>query len=105
MSNARCKTASSWVWSARINQKRSSALARYAQEPMFDDEIRAEVIKDIRRMYAGCASNWRCMTSPCFTACPRRSLINEAPFIDWRVRAQIAAAVRVAAAGTRLVCW
>ena len=28
------------------------------------------------------------MTSPCFTDCPTPLLINEAPFIDWRVRAK-----------------
>jgi hypothetical protein len=46
------------------------ALARYAQEPMFEDEIRAAVVDDIRRLYAD-----------------TREQLALYDFIDWRVRA------------------
>ena len=64
------------------------ALARYALEPMFDDEIRAEVIKDIRRMYVGLREQLALYDFTVFHGLPTPLLINEAPFIDWRVRAQ-----------------
>ena len=86
--NARCKTASSWVLICAYQQEAQSALARYAQEPMFDDEIRAEVIKDIRRMYVGLREQLALYDFTVFHGLPTPLLINEAPFIDWRVRAQ-----------------
>jgi hypothetical protein len=61
------------------------ALARYALEPMFDDEIRAEVIKDIRRMYMGLREQLALYDFTVFHGLPTPLLINEAPFIDWRV--------------------
>jgi hypothetical protein len=69
-------------------QEAQSALARYAQEPMFDDEIRAEVIKDIRRMYMGLREQLALYDFTVFHGLPTPLLINESPFIDWRVRAQ-----------------
>ena len=88
MCNARCKTSWSWVWSAAYQQEAQSALARYALEPMFDDEIRAEVIKDIRRMYMGLREQLALYDFTVFHGLPTPLLTNEAPFIDWRVRAQ-----------------
>ena len=86
--NAQCKTAWSWVCVCAYQQEAQSALARYAQEPMFDDEIRAEVIKDIRRMYVGLREQLALYDFTVFHGLPTPLLINEAPFIDWRVRAQ-----------------
>ena len=65
-----------------------SALARYAQEPMFEDEIRAAVISDIRRTYMGLREQLALYDFTVFHGLPNPLLINEAPFIDWRARAQ-----------------
>lgn len=64
------------------------ALARWALEPMFDDEIRAEVIKDIRRLYMGMREQLALYDFTVFHGLPTPLLISEAPFIDWRVRAK-----------------
>jgi hypothetical protein len=69
-------------------QDAQRALARYALEPMFDDEIRAEVIKDIRNMYMGLREQLALYDFTVFHGLPAPLLINEAPFIDWRVRAR-----------------
>ena len=69
-------------------QEAQSALARYAQEPLFDDEIRAEVVKDIRRLYMGLREQLVLYDFTVFYGLPTPLLINEAPFIDWRVRGQ-----------------
>jgi len=66
----------------------SSALARYAQEAMFDDEIHAAVIDDIRRKYIGLREQLALYDFTVFYGLPSPLLINEAPFIDWRVRAR-----------------
>lgn len=64
------------------------ALARYALEPMFDDEIRAAVASDIRRMYCGLREQLTLYDFTVFHGLPTALLISEAPFIDWRVRAK-----------------
>jgi hypothetical protein len=64
------------------------ALARYAQEPMFEDEIRAAVISDIRRTYVGLREQLALYDFTVFCGLPAPLLISEAPFIDWRVRAK-----------------
>ena len=69
-------------------QDAQRALARYAQEPMFEDEIRAAVISDIRRMYLGLREQLALYDFTVFHGLPAPLLINEAPFIDWRVRAR-----------------
>jgi hypothetical protein len=64
------------------------AQARYAREPMFDDEIRAAVVADIRRMYVGLREQLALYDYTVFHGLPTPLMINEAPFIDWRVRAR-----------------
>ncbi|WP_027782789.1 MULTISPECIES: hypothetical protein [Burkholderia] len=63
------------------------AFARYAQEPMFDDEIRAAVIDDIRRSYVGAREKLLLYDFSVLYGLPMPLLISEAPFVDWRVRA------------------
>lgn len=60
------------------------ACARYAQEPMFDDEIRAAVVDDIRRIYAGMREQLTLYDFSVLYGLPVPLLISEAPFIDWR---------------------
>ena len=69
-------------------QEAQSALARYALEPMFDDEIRAAVISDIRGRYVGLREQLALYDFTVFHGLPDPLLINEAPFIDWRARAR-----------------
>lgn len=69
-------------------QDAQRAFARYALEPMFDDEIRAAVITDIRNMYMGLREQLALYDFTVFHGLPAPLLINEAPFIDWRVRAR-----------------
>jgi hypothetical protein len=63
------------------------ALARYALEPMFDDEIRAAVISDIRHMYRGMRDQLALYDFTVLHGLPTPLLFSEAPFIDWRVHA------------------
>jgi hypothetical protein len=63
------------------------AFARYAQEPMFEDEIRAAVVGDIRRVYTGMREQLALYDFSVLYGLPTPLLISEAPFIDWRVRA------------------
>jgi hypothetical protein len=63
------------------------AWARYALEPMFDDEIRAAVVADIRRRYAGLRTQLALYDFTVFHGLPEPLLLSESPFIDWRVRA------------------
>ncbi|WP_144147153.1 hypothetical protein [Paraburkholderia sp. BCC1884] len=63
------------------------AFARYAQEPMFEDEIRAAVVADIRRMYVGTREQLALYDFSVLYGLPTPLLFSEAPFIDWRVRA------------------
>jgi hypothetical protein len=65
----------------------AEALARYAQEPMFEDEIRAAVVADIRRIYVGMREQLALYDFSVLYGLPTPLLISEAPFIDWRVRA------------------
>ena len=62
------------------------ALARYAQEAMFDDEIRAAVVVDIRRIYTGMREQLALYDFSVLYGLPTPLLISETPFIDWRVR-------------------
>jgi len=67
-------------------QDAQQALARYAQEPMFDDEIRTAVIGDIRRLYVGMREQLALYDYTVFSGLPAPLLISESPFVDWRVR-------------------
>ena len=69
-------------------QEAQSARARYAVEPMFDDEIRAAVISDIRRSYVALREQLALYDFTVFHGLPTALMINEAPFIDWRARAR-----------------
>lgn len=64
------------------------AFARYAQEAMFDDEIRAAVIGEIRRAYVGLREQLALYDYTVCCGLPTPLLISESPFIDWRVRAK-----------------
>lgn len=63
------------------------AFARYTQEPMFDDEIRAAVVDDVRRDYAGMREQLALYDFSVLYGLPAPLLIGDAPFIDWRVSA------------------
>ena len=65
-----------------------AAQARYSAEPMFDDEIRAAVIADIRRKYMGLREQFTLFDFTVFHGLPTPLLLCEAPFIDWRLRAR-----------------
>lgn len=65
-----------------------AAQARYAQEPMFDDEIRAAVIEDVRRTWVAAREQLLHYDFTIFYGFPQPFLICDAPFIDWRVRAK-----------------
>src|ERR1700712_874940 len=69
------------------------ALARYAEEAMFDDEIRAAVVEDVRRSYAAMRAQMALYDFSVLYGLPSPLLISEAPFIDWRGGAQHAAPV------------
>jgi hypothetical protein len=64
------------------------ALARYALEPMFEDEIRVAVVADVRAKYLGLRAQLALYDFTVFHGLPAPLLVSEAPFIDWRVRAQ-----------------
>jgi hypothetical protein len=64
------------------------ALARYRLEPLFEDEIRAAVASEIRPRYAGLRTQLALYDFTVFHGLPAPLLCNEAPFIDWRVRAK-----------------
>lgn len=63
-------------------------LARYAQQPLFDNEIRAAVSADIRRVYVGMRTQLALYDFTVLHGLGAPLLINEAPLIDWRVRAR-----------------
>jgi hypothetical protein len=63
------------------------AFACYAREPMFEDEIRAAVATDIRRIYAGMREQLALYDFSVLYDLPMPLLISETPFIDWRVHA------------------
>jgi hypothetical protein len=61
------------------------ALARYALEPMFEDEIRAAAAADVRSKFVGLRAQLALYDFTVFHGLPAPLLISEAPFIDWRV--------------------
>ncbi|MBR8042491.1 hypothetical protein KDW40_13090 [Burkholderia cenocepacia] len=61
------------------------AWARYAQEPMFEDEVRAAVVDDIRRIYVGMREQLALYDFSVLYGLPTPLLISDTPFIDWRV--------------------
>jgi hypothetical protein len=69
-------------------QEAQQALATYALEPMFEDEIRTAVVRDIRTKYVGLRAQLELYDFTVFHGLPSPLLISEAPFIDWRVRAR-----------------
>ncbi|MBB5403003.1 hypothetical protein [Paraburkholderia youngii] len=73
------------VFSAYQSDARE-AFARYANEPMFEDEIRAAVVADIRRGYAGLRKQLALYDFSVLYGLATPLLISETPFIDWRVR-------------------
>jgi len=64
------------------------ATARYSLEAMFDDEIRAAVIGDIRHKYVGIREHLLLYDFTLFHGLPQPLMISEAPFIDWRILAR-----------------
>jgi hypothetical protein len=62
------------------------AHARYSQEAMFDDEIRAAVIEDVRRLWTGVREQLALYDYTIFHGFPQAFMISDNPFIDWRVR-------------------
>lgn len=64
------------------------AQARYALEPLFEDEIRAEVVKDVRRIYVALREQLALYDFIVFHGLPAPLLISDSPFVDWRTRAR-----------------
>ena len=62
------------------------AQTRYAGEAMFDDEIRAAVVSDIRRLYSGMREHLALYDFTVLHGLPAPLLFSDMPFIDWRVR-------------------
>ncbi|MDM8355870.1 hypothetical protein [Pandoraea communis] len=60
------------------------AFERYSQEPMFEDEIRAAVVEDVRRVYVGMRTQLALYDFSVLYGFPTPLLIGDAPFIDWR---------------------
>jgi len=73
------------VFSA-YQREANEAQARYADEAMFDDEIRAAVVSDIRRLYAGMREHLALYDFTVLHGLPAPLLFSDMPFIDWRVR-------------------
>ena len=65
-------------------QDASAALARYALEAMFEDEIRAAGTSDIRAKYLSVREQLALYDYAVLYNLPESLLINEAPLIDWR---------------------
>jgi hypothetical protein len=55
---------------------------------MFDDEIDAAVVGDVRRKYVNLREQLALYDYTVFCGLPAPLLVSEAPFIDWRVRAR-----------------
>ncbi|HEY3596974.1 MAG TPA: hypothetical protein VGL08_05590 [Paraburkholderia sp.] len=68
-------------------QDAREALARYEQEPMFEDEIRAAVVADIRQTYTAMREQLGLYDFSVLYGLPVPLLVSEMPFVDWRVRA------------------
>ena len=64
------------------------AQARYALEPMFDDEIRAAVVDDVRKVFVPIREELALYDYIVFYGLPVPLLISESPLVDWRVRAK-----------------
>ena len=64
------------------------ALAKYRGEAMFDDEIRAAVVSDIRARYVGVRAQLALYDFTVFHDLPAPLLLSDTPFIDWRVAAR-----------------
>jgi hypothetical protein len=64
--------------------------ATYALEAMFDDEIRAAVISDIRKTYVGMRDHLTLYDFTVLYGLPAPLLFSETPFIDWRTGAGLA---------------
>lgn len=73
------------VFSAYQHEARE-AFARYSEEAMFDDEIRAAVVADVRRTYAGMREQLALYDFTVLYGLPAPLLFGDAPFTDWRVR-------------------
>ncbi len=69
-------------------QAAQEALATYALEPMFEDEVRAAVVHDVRNRFVGLRTQLALYDFTVFHGLPAPLLISEAPFIDWRVQAR-----------------
>ncbi|CAG4921876.1 hypothetical protein [Paraburkholderia saeva] len=63
-----------------------AAHARYSEEAMFDDEIRAAVVGDIRRLYVQMREQLSLYDYTVLYSLPSPLMFSDAPFIDWRVR-------------------
>jgi hypothetical protein len=59
------------------------AQERYAQEPLFEAEIRAEVVAEIRRAYAGLREQLALYDFTVLHGLPEPLLFSDAPFINW----------------------
>ena len=64
------------------------AQARYALEPMFDDEIRAAVAADVRAIYVPLREQLAMYDYTVFHGLPSPLMLSDSPFVDWRVRAR-----------------
>lgn len=73
------------VFSA-YQQDARDAIDRYSQEAMFDDEIRAAVVADIRRVYAAMREHLALYDFTVLHGLPAPLLFGDMPFVDWRVR-------------------
>ena len=62
------------------------AFDRYTQEAMFDDEIRAALVSDIRRVYGPVREQLALYDFTVLHGLPTPLLFSDSPFIDWRVR-------------------
>jgi hypothetical protein len=60
--------------------------ARWALEPMFDDEIAAAVAEDVRRLYVPMRAQLAMYDWAVVHGLPGPLLTSDAPFVDWRVR-------------------
>jgi hypothetical protein len=60
--------------------------ARWALEPMFDDEIAAAVAEDVRRIYVPMRAQLAMYDWAVVHGLPGPLLTSDAPFVDWRVR-------------------
>jgi len=64
------------------------ARAKYEQEPLFEDEIRAAVAQDVRHHWRAMRDHLRLYDFTIFHGLPQPLLISDSPFVDWRVRAR-----------------